>query len=156
MTIDLMTAQADQVFPRIVVSHGEFYDKLSILKLKSKYITHEAKLFCIHNELESLRRCEAYSPTFEQHELFINLLSINEFLWHSEDDVRNLMPSTSFLNCLYSGLSGTAGGSRQFIDLVIQNFAFNDKRHAAKACIDKYFGSLIREQKSYDYIGENV
>jgi len=156
MPADLMTVHADQGLPKIVVSHGEFYDKLSILRLKTKYITHESKLSCIHNELDSLRRCEAYSPLFEDHELFINLLSINEFLWHSEDDVRNLMVSFPSLKCLSSDLAGTAQGSRKFIDVVIKNFAFNDKRHSAKARIDSYFGSLIREQKSYDYICENV
>ena len=121
----------------VKISPGEFMDKITILRLKKKFIENETQLKNINAELEILE------PIIVRHKLdntkiktlFDKLYEINLKLWKIEDDIRDHERNSDF------------GSS--FIELARSVYFTNDARADIKKQINIVAGSNIIEEKSY-------
>ena len=122
------------------VSYGELIDKITILEIKSRRITDEAKLANVRNELDMLNATWANDSASqtdinsERAELF----AVNELLWDIEDQIRLKERAQDF--------------DQEFIELARAVYFRNDERAAFKRNINLKLGSQLVEEKSYqDY-----
>ena len=138
-------ASQNSVF--VETSIGELADKVSILAIKSDRMSDPDKLKNVRRELETLRatfksvlRSMSKEPS-SQDELEVlvsQLKSVNESLWHVEDDIRDCERSKDF--------------GPKFVELARSVYHQNDLRAALKRQINDLLGSKIVEEKSYrDY-----
>ncbi|GAA0241300.1 DUF6165 family protein [Rhodanobacter caeni] len=122
------------------VSYGELIDKITILEIKSRRITDEAKLANVRNELDMLNATWANS-TASQTDIGderARLLAVNEALWDIEDRIRLKERAQAF--------------DAEFIELARSVYFRNDERAAFKREINQKLGSELVEEKSYqDY-----
>ncbi|KAA0068815.1 DUF6165 family protein [Rhodanobacter sp. T12-5] len=122
------------------VSYGELIDKITILEIKSRRITDDAKLANVRNELDLLNATwanDAASQTDVSDER-ARLLAVNELLWDIEDRIRLKERAQEF--------------DREFIELARAVYFRNDERAAFKREINLKLGSQLVEEKSYqDY-----
>ena len=122
------------------VSYGELIDKITILEIKSRRITDDAKLANVRNELELLNATwanNAASQTDIAGER-ARLLAVNELLWDIEDKIRLKERAQAF--------------DQEFIELARAVYFRNDERAAFKREINLKLGSQLVEEKSYqDY-----
>ena len=122
------------------VSYGELIDKITILEIKSRRITDEAKLANVLNELDLLNATwanHAASHTDIADER-ARLLAVNELLWDIEDKIRLKERAQAF--------------DQEFIELARAVYFRNDERAAFKREINLKLGSQLVEEKSYqDY-----
>jgi len=122
------------------VSYGELIDKITILEIKSRRITDEAKLANVRNELDMLNATwanDAASQTdiVDERE---RLHAVNELLWDIEDAIRMKERAQAF--------------DQEFIELARAVYFHNDDRAAFKREINLKLGSELVEEKSYqDY-----
>ena len=125
---------------QVPVSFGELIDKITILEIKSKQITDEAKLANVHNELNLLNATWANHHASQidiAHER-ARLLAVNEALWDIEDRIRLKEKAQAF--------------DAEFIELARAVYFQNDERAAVKREINLKLGSQLVEEKSYqDY-----
>lgn len=123
-----------------MVSPGELIDKITILKLKKKFITDNTQSKNINIELNILLPIlnENNLNTGEIKILSDELYYINNKLWEIEDDIREKERLSDF--------------GEEFIKLARDVYFTNDKRSAIKKKINILAGSKIIEEKSYsDY-----
>ena len=119
------------------ISLGELIDKISILKIKSKNITDIKKITLINNELSLLESTLKESVSDSKiNQYLYKLIEINSKLWKIEDDIRDCERSKKF--------------DKKFIELARSVYITNDKRSEIKLEINKYFGSVLVEVKSYE------
>jgi Family of unknown function (DUF6165) len=122
------------------VSFGELIDKITILEIKSRRITDEAKLTNVRNELDLLNATwanHAASQTDIVDER-ARLFAVNELLWDIEDKIRLKEHAQAF--------------DQEFIELARAVYFRNDERAAFKREINLKLGSQLVEEKSYqDY-----
>ena len=122
------------------VSYGELIDKITILEIKSRRITDDAKLANVRNELDLLNATwanDAASQTDVSDER-ARLLAVNELLWDIEDRIRLKERAQAF--------------DQEFIELARAVYFRNDERAAFKREINLKLGSQLVEEKSYqDY-----
>jgi hypothetical protein len=122
------------------VSYGELIDKITILEIKSRRITDEAKLANVRNELDLLKATwanDAASQTDIDAER-TRLHEVNELLWDIEDQIRLKERAQAF--------------DQEFIELARAVYFRNDERAAFKREINLKLGSQLVEEKSYqDY-----
>jgi hypothetical protein len=122
------------------VSYGELIDKITILEIKSRRMTDEAKLANVRNELDLLNATwanDAASRT-DIAEDRASLLAVNEALWDIEDRIRLKERAQEF--------------DQDFIELARSVYFRNDERAAFKRAINLKLGSQLVEEKSYqDY-----
>ena len=122
------------------VSFGELIDKITILEIKSRRITDDAKLANVRNELDLLNATwanHAASQTDIGDER-ARLFAVNELLWDIEDKIRLKERAQAF--------------DREFIELARAVYFRNDERAAFKREINLKLGSQLVEEKSYqDY-----
>jgi hypothetical protein len=122
------------------VSYGELIDKITILEIKSRRISDEAKLANVRNELDLLKAIwanDAASQTDIDAER-TRLHEVNELLWDIEDQIRLKERAQAF--------------DREFIELARAVYFRNDERAACKREINLKLGSQLVEEKSYqDY-----
>jgi hypothetical protein len=122
------------------VSYGELIDKITILEIKSRRITDDAKLANVRNELDLLNATwanDAASQTDVSDER-ARLLAVNELLWDIEDRIRLKERAQAF--------------DQDFIELARAVYFRNDERAAFKREINLKLGSQLVEEKSYqDY-----
>lgn len=119
---------------KIEVSNGEIVDKLTIIEIKLKHITDEAKRKNLQNEYEVLN--EAVKKIIDkEHDLYKALLTINQELWDIEDTIRDLERDKSF--------------GDKFIQTARAVYFTNDKRSEVKRQINELTGSALVEEKSY-------
>ena len=122
------------------VSYGELIDKITILEIKSRRMTDEAKLANVRNELDLLNATwanDAASQTDVSDER-ARLLAVNELLWDIEDRIRLKERAQAF--------------DQEFIELARAVYFRNDERAAFKREINLKLGSQLVEEKSYqDY-----
>ncbi|MBB6186791.1 DUF6165 family protein [Rhodanobacter sp. MP7CTX1] len=122
------------------VSYGELIDKITILEIKSRRITDDAKLANVRNELDLLNATwanDAASHTDIADERQ-RLLTVNETLWDIEDKIRLKERAQQF--------------DQEFIELARAVYFRNDERAAFKREINLKLGSQLIEEKSYqDY-----
>ncbi len=124
----------------IKVSPGELIDKITILKLKNKFIQNENQLKNINMELDILlpilKKNNLNTNEFEQ--LTDELYNINNKLWEIEDNIRDKERLSDF--------------GEEFVKLARDVYFTNDKRSEIKKKINILAGSKIIEEKSYsDY-----
>ena len=119
------------------ISLGEIMDKISILRIKKKYIRDEKKLNYINEELDLLQETLIGSVNDEKmKEYFDQLIKINSELWVIEDEIRDCERNKKF--------------DQKFIDLARSVYFTNDKRSQIKLDINNHYGSKIIEVKSYE------
>ena len=124
------------------VSPGELIDKITILEIKSRRMTDEAKLANVRNELDLLNAIWANDAAsrIDIGEERASLLAVNELLWDIEDKIRLKERAQEF--------------DRDFIELARSVYFRNDERAAVKREINLKLGSQLVEEKSYqDYTG---
>ena len=124
----------------IMVSPGELIDKITILKLKKKFITDDTQSKNINIELDILLPIldENNLNTGEIKILSHELYNINNKLWEIEDNIREKERLSDF--------------GEEFIKLARDVYFTNDKRSEIKKKINILAGSKIIEEKSYsDY-----
>ncbi len=121
----------------IETSAGELIDKITILEIKSEWISDPDKLRNVRNELESLRavRDRAIVPSERVLTLTAELRAVNEAIWKAEDELRL---------CERAGEFGSS-----FIELARSVYKNNDRRAALKRAINEHLRSRIIEEKSY-------
>ena len=119
--------------PKIDVSVGELFDKLSILEIK------KAKGLEVNLELEKLSDVyqEKYNSTISKF-LFVHLKELNSSLWLIEDSKRKLEKQQNF--------------GEDFIQYARLVYILNDQRARIKREIDNVWNSEIKEKKSHDGI----
>lgn len=118
---------------KIEVSISEIVDKLSILQLKSMYIKDEKKLKHILEEKTSL---EIAVDKLKVDSWYYNaLLSVNNILWHTEEEIRAKGLNNEF--------------DDKFIQLAKTVYTANDCRSMIKNKINIKYKSKFVEQKSY-------
>jgi hypothetical protein len=124
------------------VSIGELFDKISILKLKLKYVKNKNLHQHIYKELDILISLYGKINNHPIEEIleYQDLLKINEKLWIICDQRRELDAKSDF--------------SKNYVDLSRQEYLTNDKRAHLKKCINNRFKSEIIEVKSYDWFHE--
>jgi hypothetical protein len=119
---------------QIEVSNGEIVDKLTILQIKLQRISDADKLKNIQQEFDLLQNVVA-TILPQSHELYQQLLAINQQLWDIEDTCRELE------------------AKQQFDDFFIQTarsvYISNDKRALIKKQINMFTNSALTEEKSY-------
>ena len=117
--------------PKIDVSVGELFDKLSILEIK------KAKGLEVNLELEKLSDVyqEKYNSVISKF-LFIHLKELNSSLWLIEDTKRKLEKQKNF--------------GEDFIQYARLVYILNDHRAKIKREIDNVWNSEIKEKKSHD------
>lgn len=125
------------VIPLLPVSWGEVFDKLTILKIKSKKIDDDVKLVNINKELREIEVVVSLIGGMPEdlNGLVNELQNINECLWDVEDGKRGHERRKVF--------------DQDFIDLARQVYIKNDERAKIKKKINEFLGSGIVEEKSY-------
>lgn len=119
---------------KIEVSNGEIADKLTIIEIKLKHIKDADKLKNLKNEYQVLN--EAVAKIIDKdHELYQQLLNINQELWDIEDKIRDLERDKEF--------------GEEFVKTARAVYFTNDKRSDIKRKINKLTGSNLVEEKSY-------
>ena len=125
---------------KIKVSPGEFFDKLTILEIKSERIKDAAKLENVNRELDHLRSIWNASPIARTDVSLTTreLKEVNEKLWEIEDRIRAKEAEGSF--------------DDEFIQLARSVYLTNDRRAALKRKLNLDLGAELIEEKSYtDY-----
>ena len=126
--------------PLIPISWGELFDKITILQIKLENLQDKNALKNVKNEHDELLKI--YNNNFLENEnakrLLVDLKNINKRLWNIEDDIRDKERHKIF--------------DEGFIELARSVYITNDERSRIKRNINKTFGSLLIEEKSYsDY-----
>jgi len=120
------------------MSIGELLDKITILEIKAVKISDEAKLKNINYELDLLS--ETWADTKLNNgkidELKAALKTVNQKLWHIEDQIRILEKHQQF--------------DDEFIELARSVYFVNDDRANIKKEINTITGSALVEEKSYE------
>ena len=120
------------------VSLGELVDKISILRIKSKFIKDKEKLKHVRLELTKLETTLAGLNLKGIDSHLDGLEKVNGQLWKIEDGIREKEREKSF--------------DQKFIELARAVYHTNDERFRKKDQINREFGSIIVETKSYkDY-----
>jgi hypothetical protein len=119
----------------IEVSNGEIIDKLTILALKLKYINDKEKLANIRKEHDILTEAAKKIEINTEHELYIQMMVVNEKLWEIEDKIRDCEKNKDF--------------GKDFIELARSVYVVNDERSKIKRKINHLTGSDLIEEKSY-------
>jgi len=122
----------------VEISIGEFFDKLTILEIKSERISDPDKLVNINNELDNLNLLltqQSFKRDDASDEVAA-LKAVNEELWVIEDDIREKESKKVF--------------DEGFIELARSVYITNDKRSEIKRDINIKLGSDFVEEKSYE------
>ena len=121
--------------PKVEVSFGEYFDKLSILGIKLSMITDADKLLHIKEEKNHLlSEIGEYSYILES-SVYFKLNQLNSLIWEIENAIREKEENESF--------------DEEFIGLARQVYKLNDERFNCKNEINNLVGSSYKEQKSH-------
>ncbi|MGY9044371.1 MAG: DUF6165 family protein [Rhodobacterales bacterium] len=123
--------------PKIPISWGELFDKITILQIKLENITSKNALENVEQELKKLQSIltQYCLKTMETTQLEGELRQINQQLWDIEDQIRDKERNNSF--------------DDEFIQLARSVYITNDERSRIKRKINDMFGSELVEEKSY-------
>ena len=134
----MTSASASSEMLLVPTSIGEVADKITILRIKEKNISDEAKLVNIRKELQALERTYldfVGTVPAEVEELTNQLQEVNGKLWVIEDDIRDRERAGDF--------------GKTFIELARAVYFTNDERARLKREINVALGSALVEEKSY-------
>ena len=123
--------------PKIPISWGELFDKITILQIKNENLTSQDALKNVEWELKQLQTTliKNFSQDVEVKHLETELRKINKKLWDIEDRIRDKERTSSF--------------DDEFIQLARSVYITNDERSRIKKRINETFGSDLIEEKSY-------
>ena len=123
--------------PKIPISWGELFDKITILQIKLENITSKNALENVEQELKKLQSIltQYCLKTMETTQLEGELRQINQQLWDIEDQIRDKERNNSF--------------DDEFIQLARSVYITNDERSRIKRKINDMLGSELVEEKSY-------
>lgn len=126
--------------PKIPVSWGELFDKVTILQIKLANLKAKSALKNVKKEHDQL--CTIFDHNFSENanakQLMTDLKLVNQKLWDIEDRIRDKERSKTF--------------DEDFIELARRVYFTNDDRSRIKRNINETFGSELIEEKSYaDY-----
>ena len=123
--------------PKIPVSWGELYDKVTILEIKLEKLKTKSALKNVKKEYDELIFVSNnnFSNNKDAEKLLRDLKKINKKLWNIEDRIRIKESSKVF--------------DKDFIKLAREVYFTNDERARIKRNINMTFGSEIIEEKSY-------
>ncbi len=123
--------------PKIPVSWGELYDKVTILEIKLEQLKTKSALMNVKKEYDELIFVSNnnFSNNKDAEKLLRDLKKINKKLWIIEDRIRVKERSKVF--------------DKDFIKLAREVYFTNDERSRIKRNINMTFGSEIIEEKSY-------
>ncbi|MEM1046172.1 MAG: hypothetical protein AAGL24_08475 [Pseudomonadota bacterium] len=121
----------------IVVSYGDFFDRLSILQIKKERITDPEKRAIVLRELEryGAARDAAGIDAADIAARLKDLREVNERLWDIENRIRDHERREDF---------GTA-----FVALARSVYQVNDRRARIKKSIDEALGSPVHDVKDF-------
>lgn len=119
----------------VQISAGEFYDKLTILKIKSEKIKNTHDLIWITKEYNLLLKMSNFSD-IELKILCDKLYDINNILWDLENKVRNFEKQKKF--------------DTHFIETARKIYKFNDQRALIKKQINLLTKSDLMEIKEHN------
>ena len=119
----------------IKVSNGEFFDKLSILKIKTQKLKDVTRLAHALKEYKYLLVSAPQIDFSLDSPQYLRLLEVNETLWGIEDRIRQKEKDTKF--------------DDEFIELSRQIYFLNDERFRLKNFINQETESELREQKGH-------
>jgi hypothetical protein len=117
------------------ISLGELVDKISILKVKQLNITDTEKLKFIESEKTTLEDTLNKLHLEGIDDYLQKLQAVNSNLWKIEDDIRDKERSKEF--------------DEQFVALARSVYQVNDERFAIKNKVNEFYGSSLKEMKSY-------
>ncbi len=124
----------ENLMPKVEISYGEYFDKWSILQVKSKFLQKSEQLKRVENEMEIyLKDVTLLTQNVKSAELLNELYEINLKIWE-------------LMNQLYAI---EEQNKVQYVELTLEITEWNKKRAYKKSEIDDHFNSEIREAKSY-------
>lgn len=126
--------------PKVAVSWGELFDKLTILQIKLANISTKNALDNIEREYTQLQVIFSKNISVDSlvNNLLMELKEVNEKLWDIEDKIRDKERKKIF--------------DSEFIQLARSVYITNDERSRIKRRINDMLGSELVEEKSYaDY-----
>jgi hypothetical protein len=126
--------------PKIPVSWGELFDKVTILQIKLENLKTKSALRNVKKEYDQLFTIfdHNFSENANAKGLMTDLKLVNQKLWDIEDRIRDKERSKTF--------------DENFIELARRVYFTNDDRSRIKRNINETFGSELIEEKSYaDY-----
>ena len=126
--------------PKIPVSWGELFDKVTILQIKLANLKAKSALKNVKKEHDQLHTIfdQNFSDYTHAKRLMTDLKLVNQKLWDIEDRIRDKERSKTF--------------DEKFIELARRVYFTNDDRSRIKRNINETFGSELIEEKSYaDY-----
>ena len=116
------------------ISHGDLFDKLSILEIKLSFIKDKQKLIEIKKEYDIL--IKILDSNIIENFYYKILKYINEKIWLGQDKVRKLIKDNN--------------SKEQLIHLCIKIMTdYKDRRFRLKSKINNLFNSEIKEEKGY-------
>jgi hypothetical protein len=123
--------------PRVPVSWGELFDKLTILEIKSERMTDAARVKNVRKELAALTKFvdRLENPPRKLKALRVALRGINAELWRIEDDIRAKEDQQAF--------------DGEFVALARAVYRTNDERTRIKREINLLLASDLIEEKQY-------
>ena len=119
---------------KIPVSLGELVDKITILKIKLKFLSGQRKAN-VKKEYDLLNKELKNSSIIIREDLMDDLHMTNQKLWELEDKIRVKELNNDF--------------KEDFVDLARTIYKLNDKRYEIKNKINKKYNSIIIEEKIY-------
>ena len=123
--------------PKVSVSVGEVFDKITILQIKKDKIKDRNKLININKELNEIETVVEEHKNDKEILSFIKTLkNINLKLWEIEDKIRAKESLKDF--------------DEDFIQLARSVYRVNDKRAEIKKEINLKTNSNLIEEKSYN------
>lgn len=128
--------------PKVNISWGELFDKITILEIKLKNLKTISSLKNVKKEHEHLYRIfhESFAENAIAKQLMLDLKLVNQKLWDIEDRIRDKERDKTF--------------DKDFIKLARGVYFTNDDRSKIKRNINDTFQSELVEEKSYaDYSG---
>lgn len=126
--------------PKVNISWGELFDKITILEIKLKNLKTISALKNVKKEHELLYRIyhESFAKNAIAKQLLLDLKLVNQKLWDIEDRIRDKERDKTF--------------DKDFIELARGVYFTNDDRSNIKRKINDTFQSEFIEEKSYtDY-----
>ena len=120
---------------KIPVSLGELVDKITILKIKLKFLSGQKKAN-VKNEYDLLNNELRNSSIIIREDLIEDLQMTNQKLWELEDKIRIKELNNDF--------------KEDFVELARNIYKLNDKRYEIKNKINKKYNSIIFEEKIYE------
>lgn len=123
--------------PKILISWGELFDKITILEIKLENLKTKNAIQNVKTEHDQLYEIldSNFSGNENAKQLMKDLKFVNQKLWDIEDRIRDKERSKTF--------------DEDFIELARGVYFTNDDRSRIKRNINEFFGSELFEEKSY-------